>query len=202
MSARTPSVEQDTERFAPGARRRGREGGGGRVGPGRPRWSGQHHRSGRQPRPTSATHHRAGPREVDARPAGPERVEATLEQPAVPAGAAPTGAAVPRGTAAPVAGAPTSMPDAPALVGMPAPSGGGTTDGGRRAVREARRHRRRVAWACVVVVAACLVATVVVLGVARDRRPPRPAGIASAVTLPVHPTTNPGVSAPGGGKRT
>ena len=53
----------------------------------------------------------------------------------------------------------------------------------RRALREARHHRRRLAALCMVVVAACLAATVLIVGIARDRAP-EPVPVGSGVVQP------------------
>ena len=184
MSARTSPVEEDVEGTIPGPGQRRR----------RRKRTVAHGRAAR-PGP-ERLHRRAAGGAGDPRSAGTARAEPTLEQPAVTVPAA----------------ADESSEVPPVDVGgsevSPAPRGAGAgPDGGRRAVREARRHRRRVAWACVVVVAACLVATVLVLGMARDRRPPRPAGLppaaaAAAVSAPAHAPTSSGAPAPEGGDTT
>ncbi len=184
MSARTSPAEQDTQATASGPEqvRRARS---------------ERTADGRYvPRAVPRRHHGAPGRGTSGRrPAGVGSTEPTLEQPAV----LPV---VPR--AGPVVGEPGAAGEPGAgLAPSPAAasSAGAGADGGRRAAREARRHRRRVAWACVAVVAACLIATVLVLGVARDRRPPGPTALPSAL-VPAHHQSQPGASAPEGGDTT
>lgn len=81
----------------------------------------------------------------------------------------------------------------------------------RRALRAARRRRRRVMVACGLVIAVCLVLTVLIVGIARDRRPgprvvtpgvsigpPAPVGVVTAVQQSIE---YPGAAAPEGEHR-
>jgi hypothetical protein len=77
----------------------------------------------------------------------------------------------------------------------------------RRALRTARRQRRHIMVGCAVVIAVCMILTVLIVGIARDRRPgsqvivpdtsigawSQPAQLAAASANP--PSTNPDATA-------
>ncbi len=87
-----------------------------------------------------------------------------------PAGSRPTPASLMALATAPAPEAtviePVASPEAPVPVVQP-----DSRADVRRSLRAARRHRRHIMVGCAVVIAVCVVLTLLIVGMARDRRP-------------------------------